>query len=59
MDKQNKFPLAMNDMGVPAEMSPISDLSSKESNDPILEVNQPLKSLDPLEVRNPGSVTVI
>jgi len=58
--KQNKFPLAMNDMGVPAEISPIQkDISNTESKEPIVEVNQPFKSQDPLEIRNPLSVTLI
>ena len=59
MAKQKNSPSAMNDMGVPAEMSPISDTSGKESNEPILEENQPLKSQDPFDMRTPGSVTVI
>ncbi|MGG1677799.1 hypothetical protein ACIFOT_18845 [Neobacillus sp. NRS-1170] len=59
MDKQNKYPTAMNDKGVPTEMSPIRDISSMESNEPILESESTLKSLDPLEIRTPGSVTVI
>ncbi|WP_223593961.1 hypothetical protein [Neobacillus bataviensis] len=59
MAKQKNSPSAMKDMGVPTEMSPINDLSGNESNEPIIEVNQPVKSQDPLEIRTPGSVTVI
>ena len=58
LDKENNFPNAMNDLGTPAEMSPIKNISDTEA-EPIVEVSQPLKSQDPLEVRSPGSVTVI
>lgn len=52
MAKQNNFPLAMNDIGKPSEMSPDKDMKTKESNSPFVEVNKPLGSQDPLEIRN-------
>lgn len=58
VDKQN-LPFAMKDMGVPAEMSPIKDISNTESRDPFVEVNQPITSQDPLEIRDPSSQTEI
>lgn len=59
MAKQNTFPLAMNNMGEPSEMSPIRDITYSESRSPILEVTEPLESKEPFEIRNPSSVTVI
>ncbi|WP_042353609.1 hypothetical protein [Bacillus rubiinfantis] len=57
--KQKNFPLAMSDMGEPAEMSPIGNITNVEINSPIVEVNQPFEVKDPVEIRNQGSVTVI
>lgn len=57
--KQNRVPLAMNDVGVPSEMSPMNEITNSDSKLPIIEVNQPVESKDPLEIRNPSSVTVI
>ncbi|MEH7417939.1 hypothetical protein V7266_21940 [Neobacillus drentensis] len=54
MDKQNKFSTSMNDMGEPSEMSPIN-----ESEAPMVEVNQPTETQDPLEIRDSASVTII
>lgn len=53
MAKQNEFPSAMNDTGMPTEMSPAKDLTNTETNTPIVEVNQPWESQDLLEIRNP------
>ncbi|MEH7548001.1 MULTISPECIES: hypothetical protein [Bacillaceae] len=53
MEKQNKFPIPMNDMGEPSEMSP-----ENESKAPMVEVNQPTDTQDPLEIRDRASVTV-
>ena len=56
VDKQNEFPSAMNDMGEPAEMSPVND---SQSMAPMVEVNQPTEPQDPLEIRDRASVTVL
>ena len=56
MDKQNEFPSAMNDMGEPAEMSPVND---SQSMAPMVEVNQSTEPQDPLEIRDRASVTVL
>ncbi|MBS4214536.1 MULTISPECIES: hypothetical protein [Neobacillus] len=59
MEKENKFPEAMNDMGTPAEMSPVKDITDADSKAPMVEVNQPVDAQDPLEIRSRGSVTVL
>ena len=56
MDKQNKFSSSMNDMGEPAEMSPVNDSQSRA---PMVEVNKPTEPQDPLEIRDRASVTVL
>ncbi|WP_462413216.1 hypothetical protein [Neobacillus sp. Marseille-QA0830] len=56
MDKQNEFPTAMNDMGEPSEMSPINEATNNnETETPIIEINQPLKTQNHLEIRNHSS----
>lgn len=57
--KQNRVPLAKSDEGVPSEMSPIKEITNPDLNTPIVEVNQPIESKDPLEIKNPSAVTVI
>ncbi|WP_180960415.1 hypothetical protein [Neobacillus cucumis] len=54
MEKQNKFPVPMNDMGEPTEMNPVN-----ESKAPMVEVNQSVETQDPVEIRDHASVTVI
>lgn len=58
MAKQNTLSSAITNMGEPSEMSPIKDVTNTEKT-PIFEVQQPLESKGPLEIRNPSSVTVI
>lgn len=53
MTKQNNFPAAMNDMGQPSEMTPLKDGTNVEAKSPMVEVNRPIESHGPLEVRNP------
>lgn len=57
--KSKDFPLAMNDMGEPTEMSPIGNITNVEIKSPIVEVDQPFEVKDPVEIRNQESVTVI
>jgi len=56
VDKQSKFPSAMNDMGETVEMSPVNDSQSRA---PMVELNQPTEPQDPLEIRDRASVTVL
>jgi hypothetical protein len=53
LTKQNNFPTAMNDMGQPSEMTPLKDGTNVEAKSPMVEVNRPIESHGPLEVRNP------
>lgn len=59
MAKKNYFPLALMNTGEPSEMSPKKGITSDDSGPPILEVTQPLEPKEPLEIRQPSSVTVI
>lgn len=53
LTKQNNFPTAMNDMGQPSEMTPLKDGTNVEAKSPMVEVNRPIESHGPLEVRSP------
>jgi len=55
LEKENKFPVPMNDMGEPQEMSPAAD----KSETPFIEVDQPIQSQDPLEIRDSSAVAGI
>ncbi|WP_154663453.1 hypothetical protein [Neobacillus dielmonensis] len=56
MNKQNQFPTAMNDIGQPSEMSPINGAENNHDTDPpLVEINQPLKTQNHLEVRDQHS----
>lgn len=57
--ENNKFPLAMTNIGEPSEMSPIKKFTNAESGSPFIEITQPLESKELLEIRNPSSVTLI
>lgn len=60
MAKQMKFPSAMNHMGEPEEMSPVNELNNRTNLEPpVIEVNAPLVTEEPLEIREPGTVTLI
>ncbi len=56
LNKQNQFPTAMNDIGQPSEMSPINGAENNHDTDPpLVEINQPLKTQNHLEVRDQHS----
>jgi hypothetical protein len=60
MAKDRRFPSAMNNVGEPENMSPINELTNRsDSKPPVVEINKPLETEDPLEIREPGSVTLI
>lgn len=56
MANQNTSPLVMTNMGKPSEISPIKDITFSRINPPMLEVTQPLKSREPIEIREPSSI---
>jgi len=57
---KRKFPSVLNQLGEPKEMSPIRDLTNRSGYEPpVLEVTTPLAVEEPLEIREPSSVTLI
>ena len=57
---KRRIPSALNQLGEPSEMSPIQDLTNRSGYEPpVLEVTTPLAVEEPLEIREPSSVTMI
>lgn len=57
MDKREKehYPEAMLDFGLPAEMSPIEDITGVTDAAPMVEITRPLKTGEPWEITRPES----
>lgn len=60
MAREKNSPWTMKQMVEPEEMSPINEMSDRSTvKPPVIEVTQPIRTVHPLEIREPGSITLL